>query len=259
MSNFDQLFEALRSKKEDIVNYEEILKEAIIRLTKAARSLNEIDGDKYEEHVTIEEYCSSINIKVGNNNVLTYYNNFTIKLDDGKAIPLRKEDAMRMEEALKTLISIAKNKDKNRIKDSLNYALENHKATSEEEESIADFLVRCVNTIKDLEGPKIQNLRTFWRDGVFLISDSTYNLGIIQPNNITKMTLSRVGEEPNFKVVSDKLVELSGRVIELIKDNCKNTADYMSPLLDSLDMILGDLPSDRISEVIREIKNKLKQ
>lgn len=274
MSKFDELKQALAAKNSD--SYSKNVEAARKLVNAALRTFKDEPGEQIRGKVQVNEQMVSTNrraavrILVDAHPVfaLWYAEDGDVAIDlhpsdtNSEPITLKVEDREEFTDKIDELIEIAKEEnakkpcpldnlierltnDHPELKKAVESLQGKNKATEEQENTYLHKLVKVVNAIKGLEGPKYNNLHAIWRDGVTMLTDGNDRIMVITkyPFGGIGITDDVNGGPQTMVTVSGKVGELAESVVKLVQENLENDFDKTSDLFDKLNELFDALPS----------------
>lgn len=200
-------------------------------------------------------------------------------------ITLKANDADEFNAKIEKLIDLAKARDaekedkeekssdeseKGSIFDLINDVLSKHKApeiqelidkirgkdaSSEQEEKFLSILVRVVNTIKKLDGPKYEDLNAYWKGSVVMINSGHERLLVMakRPDGRIAITDNVFAGPKSMVNVSDKVGELAEQVMDLAKENLNNSFSDPDGTFETMSKIFSHLPIELQKHIINDL------
>lgn len=128
-------------------------------------------------------------------------------------------------------------------------------ASSEQEEKFLSILVRIVNTIKKLEGPKYEDLNAYWRGSVVMINSGHKRLLVLakRPDGKIAITDNILAGPESLVNVSDKVGELAEKVMELTKENLTNNFSDPNGTFEAIASVFAHLPFELQKHIINDL------
>ena len=128
-------------------------------------------------------------------------------------------------------------------------------ASSEQEEKFLSILIRIVNTIKKLDGPKYEDLNAFWKGSVVMINSGHKRLLIVakRPDGKIAITDNVLAGPKSMVNVSGKTGELAEKVVELVKENLTNSFSDPDGTLETIASVFANLPFELQKHIINDL------
>lgn len=278
MSNFDELFQALNSRKAEDKqeNYLEAVEKGINILTKAARTLKNLDGEKFEGRVQIEQTVdrgrnAAFMVRVeGKPEFALWFGDDGKSIDfapqsmDSKMVYLKEEDAEKFESAFEGLAQVARDRDaalgkkySNPIEELLR-GLGDNKATPEEEKKWSEEIAACVAAIKHLNtSNKWDEVSAYWDDNMTMVCRKGLQIAFRKHGNTWFVSYNENFNVADMKAVSDDLGNLLTQVDKLVKEELPNELAKLGEGPKMLKELFSAMPSDLRDEILKGLAKRL--
>lgn len=289
MSKFDELKQALTAKSD---SYSKNIAMARKLVNAALRTFKDEEGEQIKGHLTIDEHRigedrAAVRILVDEHPVfaLWYAKDGDLGIDlnptntDSNPITLHSEDSEEFSSKIDDLINLAKNADESNKKDScpkqdimdkiandypeLKKLIDSFKgekvAKEEDEEEFLQILVKIVNSIKDLDGPKYDDLNAFWRNEVTMINNGKERLIVIaeRSNGTIAITNNVMAGPSSLVTVSGKVGELAQAVVKLVRENLDNKFKDPNNMFETLTKLLDAMPARMRADILEDMLKNL--
>lgn len=183
--------------------------------------------------------------------------------EDSDPIEITGKDADAVREAIESLIEQAKAASESKPKDSIDTLLEAigkvFETTSSKDEEINKVLIKIINTIEDLEGPKYEKLHACWHKDVLLLSDDTTRILVIAKSPVSgfKVTATPNKGPGSLITPTGRAAELTAKVFNLVQGKVKNDFAGHEKALDQITSLFNVLPDNVQDSIIKDIIHKL--
>ena len=289
MSKFDELKQALTAKSD---SYSKNVATARKLVNAALRTFKDEEGEQIKGHLIIDEHRigedrAAVRILVDEHPVFALWyakdGDLGIDLDptntDSNPITLHSEDSEEFSSKIDDLINLAKNADESNKKDScheqdimdkiandypeLKKLIDSFKsekvAKEEDEEEFLQILVKIVNSIKDLEGPKYDDLNAFWKNEVTMINNGNERLIVIteRSNGTIAITNNVMAGPSSMVTVSGKVGELAQAVVKLVRENLDNQFKDPNNMFETLTKLFNAMPTRMRADILEDMLKKL--
>ena len=289
MSKFDELKQALTAKSD---SYSKNVATARKLVNAALRTFKDEEGEQIKGHLVIDEHRigedrAAVRILVDEHPVfaLWYAKDGDLGIDlnptntDSNPITLHSEDSEEFSSKIDDLINLAKNADESNKKDScheqdimdkiandypeLKKLIDSFKgekvAKEEDEEEFLQILVKIVNSIKDLEGPKYDDLNAFWKNEVTMINNGNERLIVIteRSNGTIAITNNVMAGPASMVTVSGKVGELAQAVVKLVRENLDNQFKDPNNMFETLTKLFNVMPARMRADILEDMLKKL--
>ena len=289
MSKFDELKQALTAKSD---SYSKNIAMARKLVNAALRTFKDEEGEQIKGHLVIDEHRigenrAAVRILVDEHPVFALWyakdGDLGIDLDptntDSNPITLHSEDSEEFSSKINDLINLAKNADESNKKDScpkqdimdkiandypeLKKLIDSFKgekvAKEEDEEEFLQILVKIVNSIKDLEGPKYDDLNAFWKNEVTMINNGKERLIVIteRSNGTIAITNSVMAGPSSLVTVSGKVGELAQAVVKLVRENLDNQFKDPNNMFETLTKLFDAMPARMRADILEDMLKNL--
>ena len=289
MSKFDELKQALTAKSD---SYSKNVATARKLVNAALRTFKDEEGEQIKGHLVIDEHRigedrAAVRILVDEHPVFALWyakdGDLGIDLDptntDSNPITLHSEDSEEFSSKIDDLINLAKNADESNKKDScheqdimdkiandypeLKKLIDSFKgekvAKEEDEEEFLQILVKIVNSIKDLEGPKYDDLNALWKNEVTMINNGKERLIVIteHSNGTIAITNNVVAGPASLVTVSGKVGELARAVVKLVRENLDNQFKDPNNMFETLTKLFNAMPTRMRADILEDMLKKL--
>lgn len=289
MSKFDELKQALTAKSD---SYSKNVATARKLVNAALRTFKDEEGEQIKGHLVIDEHRigedrAAVRILVDEHPVFALWyakdGDLGIDLDptntDSNPITLHSEDSEEFSSKIDDLINLAKNADESNKKDScheqdimdkiandypeLKKLIDSFKgekvAKEEDEEEFLQILVKIVNSIKDLEGPKYDDLNAFWKNEVTMINNGNERLIVIteRPNGTIAITNNVMAGPASMVTVSGKVGELAQAVVKLVRENLDNQFKDPNNMFETLTKLFNVMPARMRADILEDMLKNL--
>ena len=288
MSKFDELKQALTAKSD---SYSKNVAMARKLVNAALRTFKDEEGEQIKGHLEIDEHRigedrAAVRILVDEHPVFALWyakdGDLGIDLDptntDSNPITLHSEDSEEFSSKIDELINLAKNADESNKKDScpmqdimdkiandypeLKKLIDSFKgekvAKEEDEEEFLQILVKIVNSIKGLEGPKYDDLNAFWKNEVTMINNGKDRLIVIteRSNGTIAITNNVMAGPASMVTVSGKVGELAQAVVKLVRENLDNQFKDPNNMFETLTKLLNIMPARMRADILEDMLKK---
>ena len=288
MSKFDELKQALTAKSD---SYSKNIAMARKLVNAALRTFKDEEGEQIKGHLEIDEHRigedrAAVRILVDEHPVFALWyakdGDLGIDLDptntDSNPITLHSEDSEEFSSKIDDLINLAKNADESNKKDScpmqdimdkiandypeLKKLIDSFKgekvAKEEDEEEFLQILVKIVNSIKGLEGPKYDDLNAFWKNEVTMINNGKERLIVIteRSNGTIAITNNVMAGPASMVTVSGKVGELAQAVVKLVRENLDNQFKDPNNMFETLTKLLNIMPARMRADILEDMLKK---
>lgn len=288
MSKFDELKQALTAKSD---SYSKNIAMARKLVNAALRTFKDEEGEQIKGHLEIDEHRigedrAAVRILVDEHPVFALWyakdGDLGIDLDptntDSNPITLHSEDSEEFSSKIDELINLAKNADESNKKDScpmqdimdkiandypeLKKLIDSFKgekvAKEEDEEEFLQILVKIVNSIKGLEGPKYDDLNAFWKNEVTMINNGKERLIVIteRSNGTIAITNNVMAGPASMVTVSGKVGELAQAVVKLVRENLDNQFKDPNNMFETLTKLLNIMPARMRADILEDMLKK---
>ena len=289
MSKFDELKQALTAKSD---SYSKNIAMARKLVNAALRTFKDEEGEQIKGHLVIDEHRigenrAAVRILVDEHPVFALWyakdGDLGIDLDptntDSNPITLHSEDSEEFSSKINDLINLAKNADESNKKDScpkqdimdkiandypeLKKLIDSFKgekvAKEEDEEEFLQILVKIVNSIKDLEGPKYDDLNAFWKNEVTMINNGKERLIVIteRSNGTIAITNNVMAGPASMVTVSGKVGELAQAVVKLVRENLDNQFKDPNNMFETLTKLFDAMPARMRADILEDMLKNL--
>ena len=289
MSKFDELKQALTAKSD---SYSKNIATARKLVNAALRTFKDEEGEQIKGHLTIDEHRigedrAAVRILVDEHPVFALWyakdGDLGIDLDptntDSNPITLHSDDSEELSSKIDDLINLAENADESNKKDScheqdimdkiandypeLKKLIDSFKgekvAKEEDEEEFLQILVKIVNSIKDLEGPKYNDLNAFWKNEVTMINNGKERLIVIteRSNGTIAITNDVAAGPASMVTVSGKVGELAQAVVKLVRENLDNQFKDPNNMFETLTKLFNAMPTRMRADILEDMLKKL--
>ena len=289
MSKFDELKQALTAKSD---SYSKNIAMARKLVNAALRTFKDEEGEQIKGHLVIDEHRigenrAAVRILVDEHPVFALWyakdGDLGIDLDptntDSNPITLHSEDSEEFSSKIDDLINLAKNADESNKKDScpkqdimdkiandypeLKKLIDSFKgekvAKEEDEEEFLQILVKIVNSIKDLEGPKYDDLNAFWKNEVTMINNGKERLIVIteRSNGTIAITNNVMAGPASMVTVSGKVGELAQAVVKLVRENLDNQFKDPNNMFETLTKLFDAMPARMRADILEDMLKNL--
>ena len=289
MSKFDELKQALTAKSD---SYSKNIAMARKLVNAALRTFKDEEGEQIKGYLTIDEHRigedrAAVRILVDEHPVFALWyakdGDLGIDLDptntDSNPITLHSEDSEEFSSKIDDLINLAKNADESNKKDScpkqdimdkiandypeLKKLIDSFKgekvAKEEDEEEFLQILVKIVNSIKDLEGPKYDDLNAFWKNEVTMINNGKERLIVIteRSNGTIAITNNVMAGPASLVTVSGKVGELAQAVVKLVRENLDNQFKDPNNMFETLTKLFDAMPARMRADILEDMLKNL--
>lgn len=288
MSKFDELKQALTAKSD---SYSKNVATARKLVNAALRTFKDEEGEQIKGHLTIDEHRigedrAAVRILVDEHPVFALWyakdGDLGIDLDptntDSNPITLHSDDSEEFSSKIDELINLAKNADESNKKDSypkqdimdkiandypeLKKLIDSFKgekvAKEEDEEEFLQILVKIVNSIKDLDGPKYDDLNAFWKNEVTMINNGKERLIVIteRSNGTIAITNNVMAGPASMVTVSGKVGELAQAVVKLVRENLDNQFKDPNNMFETLTKLFNVMPARMRADILEDMLKK---
>ena len=288
MSKFDELKQALTAKSD---SYSKNVATARKLVNAALRTFKDEEGEQIKGHLTIDEHRigedrAAVRILVDEHPVFALWyakdGDLGIDLDptntDSNPITLHSEDSEEFSSKIDDLINLAKNADESNKKDScpkqdimdkiandypeLKKLIDSFKgekvAKEEDEEEFLQILVKIVNSIKDLEGPKYDDLNALWKNEVTMVNNGKERLIVIteRSNGTIAITNNVMAGPASMVTVSGKVGELAQAVVKLVRENLDNQFKDPNNMFETLTKLFNIMPARMRADILEDMLKK---
>lgn len=288
MSKFDELKQALTAKSD---SYSKNVATARKLVNAALRTFKDEEGEQIKGHLTIDEHRigedrAAVRILVDEHPVFALWyakdGDLGIDLDptntDSNPITLHSEDSEEFSSKIDDLINLAKNADESNKKDScpkqdimdkiandypeLKKLIDSFKgekvAKEEDEEEFLQILVKIVNSIKDLDGPKYDDLNALWKNEVTMINNGKERLIVIteRSNGTIAITNNVMAGPASMVTVSGKVGELAQAVVKLVRENLDNQFKDPNNMFETLTKLFNIMPARMRADILEDMLKK---
>lgn len=288
MSKFDELKQALTAKSD---SYSKNVATARKLVNAALRTFKDEEGEQIKGHLTIDEHRigedrAAVRILVDEHPVFALWyakdGDLGIDLDptntDSNPITLHSEDSEEFSSKIDDLINLAKNADESNKKDScpkqdimdkiandypeLKKLIDSFKgekvAKEEDEEEFLQILVKIVNSIKDLEGPKYDDLNALWKNEVTMVNNGKERLIVIteRSNGTIAITNNVMAGPASMVTVSGKVGELAQAVVKLVRENLDNQFKDPNNMFETLTKLFNVMPARMRADILEDMLKK---
>ena len=288
MSKFDELKQALTAKSD---SYSKNVATARKLVNAALRTFKDEEGEQIKGHLTIDEHRigedrAAVRILVDEHPVFALWyakdGDLGIDLDptntNSNPITLHSEDSEEFSSKIDDLINLAKNADESNKKDScpkqdimdkiandypeLKKLIDSFKgekvAKEEDEEEFLQILVKIVNSIKDLEGPKYDDLNALWKNEVTMVNNGKERLIVIteRSNGTIAITNNVMAGPASMVTVSGKVGELAQAVVKLVRENLDNQFKDPNNMFETLTKLFNVMPARMRADILEDMLKK---
>ncbi len=289
MSKFDELKQALTAKSD---SYSKNVATARKLVNAALRTFKDEEGEQIKGRLTIDEHRigedrAAVRILVDEHPVFALWyakdGDLGIDLDptntDSNPITLHSEDSEEFSSKIDDLINLAKKADESNKKDScheqdimdkiandypeLKKLIDSFKsekvAKEEDEEEFLQILVKIVNSIKGLDGPKYDDLNAFWKNEVTMINNGKERLIVIteRSNGTIAITNNVIAGPASMVTVSGKVGELAQAVVKLVRENLDNQFKDPNNMFETLTKLFNVMPARMRADILEDMLKKL--
>ena len=288
MSKFDELKQALTAKSD---SYSKNVATARKLVNAALRTFKDEEGEQIKGHLTIDEHRigedrAAVRILVDEHPVFALWyakdGDLGIDLDptntNSNPITLHSEDSEEFSSKIDDLINLAKNADESNKKDScpkqdimdkiandypeLKKLIDSFKgekvAKEEDEEEFLQILVKIVNSIKDLDGPKYDDLNALWKNEVTMVNNGKERLIVIteRSNGTIAITNNVMAGPASMVTVSGKVGELAQAVVKLVRENLDNQFKDPNNMFETLTKLFNVMPARMRADILEDMLKK---
>ena len=288
MSKFDELKQALTAKSD---SYSKNVATARKLVNAALRTFKDEEGEQIKGHLTIDEHRigedrAAVRILVDEHPVFALWyakdGDLGIDLDptntDSNPITLHSEESEEFSPKIDDLIYLAKNADESNKKDScpkqdimdkiandypeLKKLIDSFKgekvAKEEDEEEFLQILVKIVNSIKDLDGPKYDDLNALWKNEVTMVNNGKERLIVIteRSNGTIAITNNVMAGPASMVTVSGKVGELAQAVVKLVRENLDNQFKDPNNMFETLTKLFNIMPARMRADILEDMLKK---
>lgn len=290
MSKFDELKQALAAKSDSYSKNVEIARKLV---NAALRTFKDEEGEQIRGQLKIDEHRigedrAAVRILVDEHPVFALWyakdGDLGIDLDptntDSNPITLHSGDSEEFSSKINELVDLAKKADESSKEEScpmqdimnkiandypeLKKLIDGFKgknvAKEEDEEEFLQILVKIVNSIKGLDGPKYDDLNALWKSGVTMISNGDERLIVIteRPNGTVAITNNVVAGPTSMVTVSGKVGELAQAVVKLVRENLDNQFKDPGNMFETLTKLFDAMPARMRADIMEDMLKKLK-
>ena len=131
-------------------------------------------------------------------------------------------------------------------------------AKEEDEEEFLQILVKIVNSIKGLEGPKYDDLNAFWKNEVTMINNGNERLIVIteRSNGTIAITNNVMAGPASMVTVSGKVGELAQAVVKLVRENLDNKFKDPNNMFETLTKLFNIMPARMRADILEDMLKK---